>query len=73
MIVTKDADVETAVDTLTVAKFGSAVQSCGAPSRFIVHEQLDETDSGTPRRAESLRPIQAGQAVLDALTGVEGA
>jgi succinate-semialdehyde dehydrogenase/glutarate-semialdehyde dehydrogenase len=40
VIVTEDADVETAVDALTVAKFGSAGQSCGAPSRFIVHEQV---------------------------------
>ena len=32
VIVTKDADVETAVDTLTVAKFGSAVQSSSFPA-----------------------------------------
>ncbi|MFG2556971.1 aldehyde dehydrogenase family protein [Streptomyces sp. NPDC048581] len=40
VIVTEDADVEAAADALTIAKFGSTGQSCGAPSRFIVHEQV---------------------------------
>ncbi|NUQ97706.1 MAG: aldehyde dehydrogenase family protein [Streptomyces sp.] len=39
VIVTEDADAESAVDALTFANFSSADHSCGTLSRFIVHEQ----------------------------------
>lgn len=37
-IVCEDADVDSAIDALTPAKYGSAGQSCVAPSRFYIHE-----------------------------------
>jgi succinate-semialdehyde dehydrogenase / glutarate-semialdehyde dehydrogenase len=37
VIVAADADLGSAVPQLAAAKFGSAGQSCGAPSRFLVH------------------------------------
>ena len=41
-IVAADADLELAVATTLAGKFGSAGQSCVAPSRFYVHESLYE-------------------------------
>jgi acyl-CoA reductase-like NAD-dependent aldehyde dehydrogenase len=38
VIVCSDADVELAVSATLPAKFGSAGQSCVAPSRYFVHE-----------------------------------
>ena len=37
-IVCADADVDAAIDALAPAKYGSAGQSCVAPSRFYIHE-----------------------------------
>ncbi|MFF4016055.1 aldehyde dehydrogenase family protein [Streptomyces sp. NPDC001843] len=42
VIVTADADLDGAADALCAAKFGSGGQSCGAPSRFLVHERVVE-------------------------------
>nr|WP_329314350.1 aldehyde dehydrogenase family protein [Streptomyces sp. NBC_01262] len=41
-IVTVDADLDSAVAALVAAKFGSAGQSCGAPSRFLVDRRVLE-------------------------------
>lgn len=41
-IVTADADLDLAARTLAAAKFGSAGQSCAAPSRFLVDERVAE-------------------------------
>jgi succinate-semialdehyde dehydrogenase/glutarate-semialdehyde dehydrogenase len=43
VIVCEDADVDAAVTATLPAKFGTAGQSCVAPSRFYVHESLYET------------------------------
>lgn len=40
VLVMDDADVDFVVNTTAIAKFGSAGQSCVAPSRFFVHESL---------------------------------
>lgn len=40
VLVMEDADVDRVVNTTAIAKFGSAGQSCVAPSRFFVHETL---------------------------------
>jgi succinate-semialdehyde dehydrogenase / glutarate-semialdehyde dehydrogenase len=40
VIVMDDADVDAVVATTAPAKFGSAGQSCVAPSRYLVHESL---------------------------------
>lgn len=40
VLVLEDADVDFVVNTTAIAKFGSAGQSCVAPSRFFVHESL---------------------------------
>ena len=42
VIVAADADVELAVTATLPAKFGSAGQSCVAPSRYLVHASLHE-------------------------------
>lgn len=42
VVVLPDADVDRAVLQLAMAKFASAGQSCGAPSRFLVHESIVE-------------------------------
>ncbi|TNH22705.1 aldehyde dehydrogenase family protein [Micromonospora orduensis] len=39
-IVTADADLDLAAQTLVRTKFGSAGQSCGAPSRFLVERPV---------------------------------
>ncbi|MEV6766734.1 aldehyde dehydrogenase family protein [Streptomyces sp. NPDC051105] len=41
-IVTADADLDLAASALAAAKFGSAGQSCGAPSRFIVDRAIHD-------------------------------
>ncbi|XRQ09027.1 aldehyde dehydrogenase family protein [Actinomadura welshii] len=41
-IVTADADLDLAAARLAAAKFGSAGQSCGAPSRFLVARDVCE-------------------------------
>ncbi|MBB4684425.1 aldehyde dehydrogenase family protein [Amycolatopsis jiangsuensis] len=41
-IVTADADLDAAVAALVPAKFGSAGQSCGAPSRFLVDRRVHD-------------------------------
>lgn len=40
VLVMEDSDVDHVVTTTSVAKFGSAGQSCVAPSRYFVHESL---------------------------------
>lgn len=40
VIVMDDADIEAVVATTAPAKFGSAGQSCVAPSRYLVHESI---------------------------------
>ncbi|MFK0007692.1 aldehyde dehydrogenase family protein [Paenarthrobacter sp. NPDC090520] len=40
VIVWEDADIEHVIATTAPAKFGSAGQSCVAPSRYFVHESL---------------------------------
>lgn len=42
VIVTADADICLATDTLVAAKFGSTGQSCGSPSRFLVQQPVYE-------------------------------
>ncbi len=42
VIVTADADLDLATSALTAAKFASAGQSCGAPSRFLVAHSVYE-------------------------------
>ncbi|MFL6136521.1 MAG: aldehyde dehydrogenase family protein [Frankiaceae bacterium] len=41
-IVLADADLDVAVTRLAAAKFGSAGQSCGAPSRFLVERPVHD-------------------------------
>jgi succinate-semialdehyde dehydrogenase/glutarate-semialdehyde dehydrogenase len=54
VLVMEDANVEQVVSTISLAKFGSAGQSCVSPSRFFVHDSLYAAfvDSLT-RQAES--------------------
>ena len=58
-IVCADADVDAAIDALVPAKYGSAGQSCVAPSRFYIHEsRYDEFAAKfaeRPRRPPSAR------------------
>src|SRR5262245_51683996 len=42
VIVNGDADIDVVIETTAPAKFGSAGQSCVAPSRYLVHESLYE-------------------------------
>ena len=71
VIVAADADVELAVAATLPAKFGSAGQSCVAPSRYYVHAAAAEafterfTAARCARRAEVGPVIDAGR--LDAL------
>ena len=56
MIVCEDGDVELAVDATLGAKFGSAGQSCVAPSRFLIHaRKYDEFAERFTAAASSLR------------------
>ena len=56
VIVCADADVELAVDATLPAKFGSAGQSCVAPSRYLVHaSRYDELIERFSARAAALR------------------
>jgi succinate-semialdehyde dehydrogenase/glutarate-semialdehyde dehydrogenase len=53
-IVCADADVAAAVDALIPAKYGSAGQSCVAPSRFYVHaSRYDEFAARFAERSEA--------------------
>ncbi|MBU8828914.1 aldehyde dehydrogenase family protein [Mycolicibacterium goodii] len=55
VLVMHDADVDFVVNTTAIAKFGSAGQSCVAPSRFFVHESLyPEFVQKMTAKAESL-------------------
>ncbi|WP_461416682.1 aldehyde dehydrogenase family protein [Gordonia sp. GN26] len=55
VLVMEDADVDFVVNTVSVAKFGSAGQSCVAPSRFFVHEShYTEFVEKMTAKAESL-------------------
>jgi succinate-semialdehyde dehydrogenase/glutarate-semialdehyde dehydrogenase len=42
VIVCEDADIDSVIATTSPAKFGSAGQSCVAPTRYIVHRSLQE-------------------------------
>jgi succinate-semialdehyde dehydrogenase/glutarate-semialdehyde dehydrogenase len=56
VIVWKDADPERVVQITAPAKFGTAGQSCVAPTRFLVHENLhDQIVKGLVAKAESLQ------------------
>ena len=56
VIVCADADVELAVTATLPAKFGSAGQSCVAPSRYLVHrERYDEFATCFTDAASALR------------------
>ena len=56
VIVCEDGDVELAVDATLGAKFGSAGQSCVAPSRFLIHaRKYDEFAERFTAAASSLR------------------
>jgi succinate-semialdehyde dehydrogenase / glutarate-semialdehyde dehydrogenase len=72
--VARDADVDLAVRATLPAKFGSAGQSCVAPSRFYVHADRYEAFAGsfaaaarelqvgpvlTPRRLEAMERLTA--------------
>ncbi len=63
VIVAQDADVELAVTSTLPAKFGSAGQSCVAPSRFYVH------DSRYPEFAErftaAARIVEVGPVISE--------
>jgi succinate-semialdehyde dehydrogenase/glutarate-semialdehyde dehydrogenase len=58
VIVWSDADIDHVVATTAPAKFGSAGQSCVAPSRYFVHEELYETF--TQALAEKARSLKIG-------------
>jgi succinate-semialdehyde dehydrogenase / glutarate-semialdehyde dehydrogenase len=75
-IVMADADLDLASARLTAAKFGSAGQSCSAPSRFLVARSicepfvrrlvaaapvLDNEPAGTNRPAARMGPLQNGE------------
>ncbi len=56
VIVADDADLDLAVGSLVPAKFGSAGQSCLAPSRLFIHESVyDDFVDGFARAVLSLR------------------
>jgi succinate-semialdehyde dehydrogenase/glutarate-semialdehyde dehydrogenase len=57
VIVAQDADVELAVRATLPAKFGSAGQSCVAPSRFYVHADRYEAFAGAFAAAARELPI----------------
>lgn len=58
VIVAADADVELAVTATLPAKFGSAGQSCVAPTRYYVHEsRLEEF---TTRFTDAVRALRCG-------------
>jgi succinate-semialdehyde dehydrogenase/glutarate-semialdehyde dehydrogenase len=57
VIVAQDADVELAVRATLPAKFGSAGQSCVAPSRFYVHADRYEAFADAFAAAASELPI----------------
>lgn len=59
-IVLADADLSVAVPALIRAKFGSAGQSCAAPSRFLVHERI---------RADFVQRFSASAPGLDCQPG----
>lgn len=46
VIVCEDADIDTVIATTSPAKFGSAGQSCVAPTRYIVHRGVYEEFAG---------------------------
>lgn len=56
VIVAEDADLDLALRSLVPAKYGSAGQSCLAPSRVFVHERrYEEFVDGYARAARALR------------------
>ena len=56
VIVAEDADVELAVRAAGAAKFRNAGQVCISPTRFLVHESLQQEFAGAlARHAESLK------------------
>ena len=56
VIVWKDADPERVIQITAPAKFGTAGQSCVAPTRYLVHENLhDQIVKGLVAKAESLQ------------------
>lgn len=73
VVVTADADLTFAVSALARAKFSSAGQSCGAPSRFIVARprydefverflaETPELDSVQPGDESAMGPLQSGR------------
>jgi succinate-semialdehyde dehydrogenase/glutarate-semialdehyde dehydrogenase len=63
VIVDADADLELAVDATLPAKFGSAGQSCVAPSRWYVH--ASRYDEYVSRFTDAVRAIDVGP-VIDA-------
>jgi succinate-semialdehyde dehydrogenase/glutarate-semialdehyde dehydrogenase len=60
VIVAQDADVDLAVRATLPAKFGSAGQSCVAPSRFYVHADRYEAFAGS--FAAAARELQVARA-----------
>ncbi len=56
-VVFEDADVEAAADCLCAAAFGNAGQSCTAPSRVLVADEVyDEVVEAVASRARWMRP-----------------
>lgn len=56
VIVWEDADPERVIQITAPAKFGTAGQSCVAPTRFLVHESLhDQIIKGLVAKAESFK------------------
>jgi succinate-semialdehyde dehydrogenase/glutarate-semialdehyde dehydrogenase len=56
VIVCDDADLDTVINATSPAKFGSAGQSCVAPSRYLVHRsKYEELVSRLAEHARSLR------------------
>lgn len=58
VLVCEDADVDSVVAVTSPAKFGSAGQSCVAPSRYLVHRSLYGTF--TSRLTEHARSLHLG-------------
>ncbi|MFF7062605.1 aldehyde dehydrogenase family protein [Pseudomonas sp. NPDC008258] len=66
VIVWEDADPERVIQVTAPAKFGTAGQSCVAPTRYLVHESLhDKIVQGLVAKAES---YQLGHGLEDGTT-----
>jgi succinate-semialdehyde dehydrogenase / glutarate-semialdehyde dehydrogenase len=67
VIVDADADLELAISATLPAKFGSAGQSCVAPSRYLVHERL--ADAFVERFTAAVQALRPGVDVGPVIDG----